>query len=122
MNNKAILLAMAAATMLAACGQPETENIAAANNFVEAAPVNAIAPAVEDNLSEAGNGSSPAAASPEPRVAPAPQPRTAPAAERQTMPVERRVDRAPPAPKQEPAPAPTSNCTPEHEAMGHCKQ
>ena len=120
-----ILLAMAGVPLLAACGQPEVDNnvaandAVAANKVVEAAPVNA----VDGNVSQAGNSSAPAmTVSPEPRVAPAPDPRTAPGAERQIMPLERRVDRVEPAPKQEPAPTPTSNCTPEHEAMGHCKQ
>lgn len=116
MNIKTILPVLAAATALAGCGQPPAESNAAVNNIVEAVPANAAAPAGVGNLAEPANTSAAEAPTPAPRAAPAPEPRPSPATDKQ-MPLERRVDRV------EPAPAPTSNsCTPEHEAMGHCKQ
>lgn len=122
MKTKAILLTLASATMVAACGQAEIDNSIAANNIAEAAPANAAAPSEEGNVSEPANMSASEVPAPAPRAAPAPEPRPAPTTRREIMPLERRVDRVEPAPKQEPSPAPTTTCTPEHEAMGHCKQ
>lgn len=120
MNNKAILLAMTGAAMLAACGQPETENNAAVNNLV-AVPANVAAPSDDGNSAEPANTSVAEVPTPAPRATPTPEPRPAPGTHKEIMPLERRVDRVEPAPKQQPS-APTSRCTPEHEAMGHCKQ
>ena len=121
MKKTAFWTATAGAAMLAACGQPEIENNLAANNVAEAAPANAAVPSDDGNVSEPANMSAAEAAAPAPRAAPTPEPRPAPTTRREIMPVERRVDRVEPAPKQEPS-APTTTCTPEHEAMGHCKQ
>ena len=122
MKTKAILLTLAGAAMVAACGQPEIDNSVAANNIAEAAPGNSAVPSDEGNVSEPANMSAAEGAAPAPRAAPTPEPRPAPTTRREIMPLERRVDRVEPAPKQEPSPAPATTCTPEHEAMGHCKQ
>jgi hypothetical protein len=124
MKNRTILIAVAGAAVLAACGQPEVGNVAEANNVAQTAPVNAVDPVDDSQVSVAGNASVAEAPSPAaPRPVPAAEPRPAPGTERQIMPLERRVDRA--APAAEPSPPPPANsttCTPEHEAMGHCKQ
>jgi hypothetical protein len=114
------------AAMLAGCGRPETENSVAANdsvadNVVEAVPSNAAAPSNEGAPFEPANMSATDGAPPVQRAAPAPAPRPARGTDKQTVPQERRADRPAP-PVREPAPAPPVTCTPEHEAMGHCKQ
>lgn len=121
MKKTAFWTATAGAAMLAACGQPEIENSGAANNVAEAAPANAAIPSDDGNVSEPANLSAAEGAVPAPRAAPTPEPRPAPTPRREIMPVERRVDRPAP-PEREPSPAPATTCTPEHEAMGHCKQ
>ena len=121
MKKIAFLALTTGAAMLAGCGRPEIENSVAANNDVEAAPSNAAAPSNEAAPPEPANLSATEGAAPAPRAAPAPEPRPARGTDKQTMPQERRADRPAP-PAREPAPTPPVTCTPEHEAMGHCKQ
>ena len=114
----------ASAALLAACGQQEGADNFSANNVMELPPANMAAPIDTGNVTESGNMSAveeatPAAEAPtEDRAQPAPKAAPTPT----TRPTPRERPAARPAPKQEPAPPPTSTCTPEHEAMGHCKQ
>lgn len=120
---KRTILASAGVTLLAACGG-QAETNAVSNNVVEAVPANAVAPTETSNVAEPANASAANVATPVVRPTPDVRPQPAPGADKQIMPLERRTDRVEPAPAPapEPAPAPKSSCTPEHEAMGHCKQ
>ena len=136
MMKTAFLLAVAGAALMTACAEPSGgENNLAGDNLLaidgnvlanvagDIAPLNeaAEAPAAND---AAAAGSS-AVEQPRPAApvrtpsAPAARPEPAPKADRPAR-TERSAPR--PAPKQEPSPPPASTCTPEHEAMGHCKQ
>lgn len=112
------------AALLAACGQQESAGNANANNVDGLPPANMTAPIDAGNVTETGNMSAvdeatPTAEAPaEDRAQPAPKAAPTPSA----RPTPRERPAVAPAPKQEPAPPPTSTCTPEHEAMGHCKQ
>ena len=119
---KRMILAVAGITLLAACGQQQAETGAVSNNIVEAVTTNAVAPSEAGNVVEPANSSVSEVAAPVSRPTPAVRPRPAPGADKQIMPLESRTDRVEPAGPSDPAPAPKSNCTPEHEAMGHCKQ
>ena len=124
MKKFAFCTVTAGAILLAACGQQEGTDNASANNVMELPPANMAAPIDSGDVTETGNMSAveeatPAAEAPaEGRAEPAPKAVPTPSA----RPTPRERPAARPAPKQEPAPPPTSTCTPEHEAMGHCKQ
>ena len=130
MMKAAVLLAIAGAALTTACSDPGgTDNNALAvdgnvlsNVAGDIAPLNQAvqAPAATDSAGASSNAAGqPAPARPGPATAARPEPAPKAQADRPA----RAESRAPrPAPKQEPAPAPTSSCTPELEAMGHCKQ
>lgn len=120
--------AMVGVALLAACGPQEGADDNAVNNAVEPAPANIAAPVEAENLAQA-NSLNPVEEATSEADAPTEEHAQPPAAKARTerarsaspeRPAEERA--AEPAPKQEPAPAPASTCTPEHEAMGHCKQ
>ena len=137
----------AALATVAACSQPDATNDAAANNVlaVDGDVLDNVAANVSANGSETstpmgglseGSTAAPgeaAPAAPPPAAAappPPPRPSTATKATPAPRPAERNqaatrpAARPAPAPTPTPTPTPTSNstCTPEHEAMGHCKQ
>jgi outer membrane biosynthesis protein TonB len=115
------------AVLLAACSQQEGANNSDANKVMGLPPANLASPNEPQNLADSGNMNASEEttrqtdAPAENRMQAAPKApsqgsRAAPR-ERPAEPVAQR-----PAPKQEPSPAPTPVCTPEHAAMGHCKQ
>jgi outer membrane biosynthesis protein TonB len=115
---------LAGAALLAACGQQESADNGAVNSAIESSPANMAAAVETENLAQANNLNAVEEATPE-ADAPAEERAPPPAAKARTEGARRASPEPPaaqPAPKQEPAPAPTSTCTPEHEAMGHCKQ
>lgn len=147
MKRTVFLLGIAGASLMtvAACSEQSAGNNVAAENGLgidsnllanvagEIAPANQSANAsMSENASEAPGsaeqngptGSSPTAAAPAPRAEPA-TPVSRPRAATQApadRPARAEPSAARPASKQEPSAPPTSTCTAEHEAMGHCKQ
>ena len=139
MKRTVFMLAMAGASLVtvAACSeQSETNNLVGDNGLAidsnvlanvagDIAPLNGSTEAPAAN--ETGAAGSSAAEQPRPAApvrtppAPAAQPEPAPKA-RPDQPARTERTAPRPAPKQEPSPPPASTCTPEHEAMGHCKQ
>lgn len=141
MMKAAVLLAVAGTALMTACSEPGDANNLTSDNALaidgnvlanvagDIAPLNesAAGPATSEAAAANSGASSsvaeqPRAAAPD-RAKPAPASRQEPATNAQADRPARTERTAPrPAPKQEPAPPPTSNCTAEHEAMGHCKQ
>ena len=135
MMRTSFLLAVAGTALMTACSEPSggENNLAGANGL--AIDGNVLANVAGD-ISLNGTAEAPAAnetagssAVEQPRPAapvrtpPAPAARPEPAPNAQADRPARTERSAPrPAPKQEPSPPPATTCTPEHEAMGHCKQ
>ena len=127
MRMSAVLTITAGAALLAACGQQGSAENEAASNVVQLPPANMAAPLEPQEMNQVATmkateeTTSQAAAPVEDAEQPKPKTRSeAPRSSPAEPPVQRPAEQA--APKPEPSPTPASTCTPEHEAMGHCKR
>ena len=126
MIRTALLLAPALLALAACSGESGETNLASTNDLNGVAGNMALPDLVNESTNSAVPGESEAAAPPAPsptEAEPAPATRPAPATKApadRPAPRDRTATR--PAPTPTPTPTPATTCTPEHEALGHCKQ